>query len=284
MRGTLCLRVLIVLVALLGAAHILVRTSTYGAALSDSAFNHMSSAESLIAGEGLLSPGGRQVAIFAPFFSLAMAFLNLFGIEPADGGRFLNATAFGLLILASGLWLSRRLESRPVALVAAVAVMASVPLAHLASTIWSEPLFILFTSLALMPLESFLNRRSGTRALVLSAVFAALAAVTRYMGAALIISAVLMLLARRNVPVRQRLKHALAFGAISSLPLAAVLARNYLVGGTLAKDRSLASGQPLFDSLSQIAAVFYGWANPLSPTIWQLPLSPWWCRSRSIRA
>ena len=101
MRGTLCLPALIVLVALLGAAHILVRTSTYGASL-DYAFNYLSAAESLAAGEGLLSPGGGKVAIVAPFFSMAMAFLSLFGLEPVDGGRFLNATAFGLLIGASG--------------------------------------------------------------------------------------------------------------------------------------------------------------------------------------
>ena len=239
---------LIVLVAALGAAHILVRTSTYGAALGNDAFNYLSAAESLAAGEGLLSPGGGQMVIFAPFFSMAMAFLSLFGLDPVDGGRFLNATAFGLLILASGLWLSRRLESRPIALGAAVAVMASLPLAHSASTLISEPLFTLFTLLALMPLESFLNRRSGAPALVLSAVFAALAALTRYIGVTLIISAVLMLLSRRNVSVRQRLKHALAFGAISSLPLAVAMARNQLASGTLFGVRTEASDSPRRDS------------------------------------
>ena len=280
MRGTLCLPALIVLIALLGAAHILVRTSTYGASL-DYAFNYLSAAESLAAGEGLLSPGGGQMVIFAPFFSMAMAFLSLFGLEPVDGGRFLNATAFGLLILASGLWLSRRLESRPIALGVAVAVMASLPLAHFASTLVSEPLFTLFILLALMPLESFLNRRSGAPALVLSAVFAALAALTRYIGVTLIISGVLMLLSRRNVPVRQRLKHALAFGAISSLPLAAAMARNQLASGTLFGVRTEAagqgpSGQSLFDSLGQIVVVFHEWAGPLSPAHhWQLQLSPW---------
>ena len=275
MRGTLCLPALIALVAALGAAHILVRTSTYGASFSHGGPNYLSAAESLAAGEGLLSAGGGQMVLFAPFFSMAMAFLSLFGIEPVDGGRFLNATAFGLLILVSGLWLSRRLESRLLALGVAVAVMAAHPLAHVASSLDSEPLFILFTLLALMPLESFLNRRSGMSALVLSAVFAAFAALTRYMGAALIICAALMLLSRRNAPVRERLKHALAFGAISSLPLAAAMARNQLVSGTLTGDRSEASGQSLFDSLSQIAAVFYEWADPLSSTLWQLPLSPW---------
>ena len=279
MRGTLCLSTLIVLVALLGAAHILVRTSTYGASL-DYAFNYLSAAESLAAGEGLLSPGGGKMVIFAPFFSMAMAFLSLFGLEPMDGGRFLNATAFGLLILVSGLWLSRRLESRPIALGVAVAVMASLPLAHSASTLMSEPLFILFTLLALMPLESFLNRRNGVPALVLSAVFAALAALTRYIGVTLIISGVLMLLSRRNVPARQRLKHALAFGAISSLPIAAAMARNQLASGTLFGVRTEAvgqgpSGQSLFESLGQIVEVFSQWADPLFPIHWQLQHSPW---------
>ena len=275
MRGTLFLPALIALVAALGAAHILVRTSTYGAALNDDAFNYLSAAESLAAGEGLLTPGGGQMVLYAPFLPMALAFLSLFGIEPVDGGRFLNATAFGLLILVSGLWLSRRLESPPIALGVAVAVMASLPLAHAASTLLSEPLFVLFTLLALMPLESFLNRRSGTPALVLSAVFAALAALTRYMGVALIFSGVLMLLVRRNVPIGERLKHALAFGTISSLPLAAVMVRNQLVSGTLTGDRSTASGQPLFDSLGQIVEVFHGWADPLSPIHWQLQHSPW---------
>ena len=280
-RGTLCLPALITLItlitliALLGAIHVLVRTSTYGAALGNDAFNYLSAAESLAAGEGLLSPGGGQMVLFAPFFSMAMAFLSLFGIEPVDGGRFLNATAFGLLILVSGLWLSRRLESRPLALGVALAVMAALPLAHAASTLMSEPLFILFTLLALMPLESFLNRRSGTPALVLSAVFAAFAALTRYIGPALIICAVLMLLSRRDTLVRERLKHALVFGAISSLPLAAVMVRNLLVSGILTGHRSIASGQPLFDSLGQIVEVFQGWADPLYAIHWQLQHSPW---------
>ena len=270
---------LIALLAALGAAHILVRTSTYGAALGNDAFNYLSAAESLAAGEGLLSPGGGQMTLYAPFFSMAMAFLSLFGIEPVDGGRFLNATAFGLLILVSGLYLSRRLESRLLALGVAVAVMASLPLSHVASTLMSEPLFILFTLLALMPLESFLNRRSGTPApaLVLSAV----AALTRYIGVTLIISAVLMLLSRRNAPVRERLKHALVFGAISSLPLAMAMARNQLASGTLfgGQDRSGGNGS-VGDSPCSIRWARSSWCSTGGLTrcprsTLQLQHSPW---------
>ena len=271
--ATLSLPALIVFIALLGAAHILVRTSNYGAALDNDSMNYISAAESLAAGEGLLDPGGSKFTMWPPFFPMAMAFLSLFGIEPVDGGRFLNIAAFGLTILALGLWLTRRLRTPAIALGVAVAVMAALPLTHAASTLLSDPLFILFTLLALMSLESFLNRRSGPRALALSAVFAALAALTRYIGVALIFYAVLMLLARRDTPVRRRLKHALAFGAGSSLPLAC----NQLLAGTLIGGRgALGSGQSLFDSLGQIVKVFHGWADPpLFPVHWQLPHSPW---------
>ena len=256
---------LIALVAALGTAHILVRTSTYGAMLRSDTFSYLAVAEGLVAGDGLGS-----LAIFPPLFSMALAFLSLFGIEPMDGGRLLNAAAFGLLILVSGLWLSRRLESPWVALAAAVAVMVGLPLAHSASTLLTEPLFILFTVLALMPLETFLNRGGGKRSLVLAAVFAALAVLTRYMGVALIFSAVVLLLLRRGTPMRERLQDVLAFGAISSLPLAALLARNYLVTGTLTGNRAAALERPLSDSLAQIVAVFQKWADPPSLIPWQL--------------
>ena len=270
---------LIALVACLGTAHILVRTSTYGAVISNDTFRYFGAAERLVAGIDLGHP-----ATFPPFFSMTMAFLSLFGVAPVDGGRFLNAAAFGLLILASGLWLSRRLYSRWVALAAVVVVLAALPLAHSASTLLTEPLFILFTILALMPLESFLNRRSGRRALALAAVFAALAVLTRYLGVALIFSGVLMLLMRRDTPVRERLQDVVAFGAISSLPLAALLARNYLATGTLTGNRSAALGRPLSDSLIQIVAVFKEWADPLSLFPGQLQDLPWLAASLLLLA
>ena len=62
-----CFPALIVLTALLGAAHILLRTSTYGAALGNDAFNYISAAERLAAGEGMLNPGGgRNLRLSSP--------------------------------------------------------------------------------------------------------------------------------------------------------------------------------------------------------------------------
>ncbi len=263
-RTYVLVNLLLIGIATLGAAHILVRTSTYGAALGNDSMNYISAAESLAAGEGLLSPTGSPQVLFPPFLSMVMAFIGLFGIEPVDSGRLVNAAAFGLTILMSGLWLSRNLRSRLLVVGAAVAVVAFHPLSHLSSQILTEPLFILFTLLALMQMESFLNRRTAWTALALSAFFAALAAVTRYMGITVIFAGVLVILARREMPMYAKLKYAAAYGAISSIPLAIVLAHNWLVSGTLTGGRSLvASGQSLSDSLGQIYAVFGQWAFPI---------------------
>ena len=142
---------------------------------------------------------------------------------------------------------------------------ASLALNHVATSLLTEALFILFALLALMRLESFLNRDGGWPALLLSAIFAALAAVTRYMGLALILTGIIMLLAHRRSPALARLKHAAAWGACACAPLALVLVRNQAVSGTLAGSRHNVSGQPLLDSLAQAVEVFRLGILPTAP-------------------
>ena len=218
--------------------------------------NYISMAESLAAGDGLRSPGRAWSVYFPPFYSMVMAFFRWFGMEPADSGRLVNAASFGLTILVSGLWLRRRLRSRPLVLAAVVSVMTSYTLSSVASFLMSESLFILLALLALMRLESFLNLRSGRWSLAASIVFAALAALTRYMGVTVICTGALVILMRRGTPVYARSKLAAAYLAVASIPLAAFLARNWMVLGTLTGKRdALATGQSLSDSLGQISTV-----------------------------
>lgn len=249
---TLCVAVF----AVLGAAHILVRTSTYGAAVVGDAVAYLSVAESLATGDGLRTYSGGKFLRWPPFFPMLMAFISLLGIEPAEAGRFVNVAAFGLIILVSGLWLDRRLRARFLGLAAAAFLTTSFALSHVATNILTETLFILFTLLALMCLESFLNRRNGMPALVGSVVFAALAATTRFMGVTLILAGVLMLLTRWD-PLRAKLRHAAAYGVLSSVPLTIVLVRNWTVSGRLtAYEPATASWQMLSDSLSQTVDAF----------------------------
>ena len=251
---------LIVVLAGLGTAHILVRTATYGAVVGADAITFLPVALNFLAGEGWRDLAGTPMVQWPPLFPLLLVASGWIGIEPMEAGRWINATAFGLTILAAGCWLRSNLRSQWLALAATAIIAASVPLSHWASHLMAEPLFFLFTLLALIQLAAFLNQRTAAP-LWWAAVFTALAAITRYPGVVLIGVGVLVLLLPRARPLATRLKDAIVLGAVASIPLAGVLTRNWVVSGTLTGRRS-ESGHSLFDSLSQAADAFRGWVIP----------------------
>ena len=253
---------LIVVLAGLGTAHILVRTATYGAAVDGDSVFFLSTAMNFLAGEGWLNARGTPLVWWPPLFPLLLVALGGVGIEPLEAGRLVNAAAFGLTILAAGLYLRSNLRSQWLTLGATVAILAALPLSHFASSILTEPLFVLLTLLALIRLAAFLQRGERT-SLWWAAVFTALAALTRYPGVVLIGVGVLLLLLRRAPPLVARLKHAIVFGAVSSIPLAGVLARNWAVAGNLTgPSRTWVARQSLSDGLSQAVEVFGEWVVP----------------------
>ena len=248
---------LIVVLAGLGTVHILARTATYGAAVDWDSTIFLSTALNFLAGEGWRSFWDRPMVTWPPLFPLLLAAFGWVGIDPLEAGRWANAAAFGLTILAAGGWLRSNLRSRWLALAASVAILAALPLSDFASRVLTDPLFVLFTLLALIQLAAFLNRRT-TAPLLWAAVFTALAALTRYPGVALIGTGVLILLPTA------RLKQTLIFGAISSVPLLAVLTRNWAVTGDLTRATGGRDpqGQSLFDTLGQTVDVFRTWIVP----------------------
>ena len=151
---------LIVLIAGLGTANILVRTATYGAEVTTGSVAYLSTALNFLAGEGWRDFVDRPMATWPPLFPLLLVAFGWVGIEPLEAGRWINATAFGLTILAAGCWLRSNLQSRWLTLTATAIIAASRPLSDLASRFMTEPLFVLFTLLALMQLAAFLNRRT----------------------------------------------------------------------------------------------------------------------------
>ena len=251
---------LIAFLAGLGTAHILVRTAPYGATVGTDSTIFLSTALNFLAGEGWRDFTGRPLVSWPPLFPLLLAAFGWVGIEPLEAGRWINATAFGLTILVAGYWLRSHLRSRWLALVASVVILASLPLSELASDVMTDSLFVLFTLLALIWLAAFLHR-GGRTSLLLSAVFTALAVLTRYPGVVLIGTGVLLLLVRRAPPLAIRLKHAVVFGAVPSIPLAGVMMRNWAISKRLAGWRG-GSGYSLSDSLSQVADVFREWVIP----------------------
>ena len=251
---------LIVVLAGLGTAHILVRTAPYGTAVLPDSTMYLSTALNFLAGEGWRDFLDRPLVLWPPLFPLLLAAFGWVGIEPLEAGRWVNATAFGLTILVAGGWLRSHLRSRWLVLAATAILAASLPLSRWAAHLMTDSLFVLLTLLALMQLAAFLNRKTDAP-LWWAAVFTALAAITRYSGVALIGTGVLVLLVRRALPLAARLKHAIVLGAVSSVPLAGVLTRNWAVSGTLTGPRS-ESRQSLSDLLSRVADAFREWVVP----------------------
>lgn len=271
---------LCVLAAATGAAHLWLRASTWGLALNNDGVMYLAAAESLAAGAGLVNLEGDPLTGYAPFFPMLLAFLSLFGIEALTAGRIVNIAAFGLIILASGLYLGRRLKSRPLALGAAVVIMTSLVLSHWFSSFLSEPLFILLTLLALIALDAFLRRwrqgaSGGAVFLAMSVLCVGIAAITRWAGVALIFAAPLIIAARCK-PWRAGLKLATLYGFFASVPLAIALGRNWAVSATLTGPRPLASGQLLSDSLQQTAQELGRWLVPITAGPDPLPLPAGW--------
>lgn len=243
---------LLIAIAILGMVHLLIRTSTYGAAVAGDSVRYLSAAENFAAGKGWIIYDGRPILTFPPFFSMLLGFISLFGIEPIDAGRFVNIAAFGAIIAISGLYLGRNIRSRLLALGVAVVIMTSYYFSDFCSHVLTEPLFILFSLLALMPLGSVSDRRGEKRALALSALFAALASAIRYIGVTAIVAAVLVISMRRGKPMGAKLKDAFIYAVFSSIPITLFSAFNYAVSGTPWGNRHHVSGQSIFESLEQI--------------------------------
>lgn len=265
---------IILLLAVAGAGHILVRTATYGAGLTEDSTSLLSAALNLLAGEGLQHSRGAPLTAYAPLFPLLTAFIALFGVEPAEAGRWVNGLAFGLVILTAGLWLRANLRSPVIAVAATGLLTVAVDFNHHFATLMTEPLFILFTLLALMQLAGY---RSGGakegewrwRPLLLAAVWAGLAGVTRYPGIVLIFGGVLLLLLPgRGLTWAARAGAALCFGTAAALPLAAALGRNWLVSGTFTGPRRVSVGDTVAESLSRAGEVFGQWLLPAAGPDW----------------
>lgn len=252
------------LIAFLGAAHILIRTSRYDPLYASDAGIYTWYAEALATGRWEDENLKVSMENWPPLFPVILAFFRLFGIEPSIAGRYFNIACFGLTILVAGHWLHRFARFRLIAIGATVTIMVSYPLARVSSYVLTEPLLILITLVALIQIESYLSSKTSKPKLLLPIIVSALAPLTRWMGFTVIMTGVLLILMHRGLPTRLNCKRAAFYGAMSSLPVALWMTRTWFASGTLTGRRGgpgqyFGSGQSLGDSLSQIGEYSSWW-------------------------
>ena len=259
------LTLLIAAAALLGVGLTLAREVTYGVALQSDSFAYIRAARDLAAGDGFSRGAG--YSFWPPLYPLLLAAAGLGIFDPYAVAGPLNAALFGITIFIVGQYLRRRLPSRFLALWACLALALSIPLAESAANALTGSLFILMITLALIQTDKFLSE-GKTSSLLWAAVFSALAWQTRYLGGAVVVFVVLLLLFQSGPSLLQRARRIAGFSLITGLPMALWLLRNYLVSGDLTGHARMLD----YDLLGLAGDVFGGlWSWIYSG----LPLAPW---------
>ena len=259
-RRPLITNLFLAIMSAFGVLLVLLATSRYGPGLSPDSVGYIGTARNLMSGHGYVSYGDGVFALWTPLFPTLLAALGLLGIDPLDGARYINAVAFGLIILFSGQLFLLHIRSRALAILGTLAAFSSALFA-VSVTAWSEPVFVLLTILFTLYLSRFVDRLTICRLLVLSSL-AALACLQRYMGVTLVIAGLLAItLYARSSSLLSRLKRATVFGVLAGVPLAVWMARNYVLTGTFAGSMP-PSPYTYPENLLSAVAVLVAWFIP----------------------
>jgi hypothetical protein len=223
------------LVAAGGAPAVLMAARRGPGASSDSA-HYVAAARSLAEGRGYTERDGfgryAPVTHWPPLYPAALALPALAGADPLWAAPALGSALFALTLLLIGRMVYRRTGgSLPAALFAALAALSVVDMFRIHVMVWSEPLYIPLALLALYALARHLDA-PARRWLIVAALSAGAAFMTRYAGLALVAAGSLALLLWRSGAWRRRLMDGVLFGAGACLPMALWMGRNLAVGGT----------------------------------------------------
>ena len=254
----------IILAAVGGAAHILIRTSNYGPELDTDTWDYISVAENLTEGNGFKDYLQRNYVDAGPLYPMLVALFGLIGINPIEAGRFVNIIGFGLIILLVGCWLNRQVKFRFLAVVGSVLIMTSYSLSRLSSTLMTDTLFTLFTLLALFQIQSFIKSKDLPLSfLALSALFTGLAITTRYAGISIWLTGIISIFWKQHSRTFRRLKCAIIYGSLAIIPIGIWIARTWLFEETLVRYGNYDSS--ILDYLKKFSRLFISDILVLSP-------------------
>ena len=235
----------------------------WGIGLTPDSTVYIGAARNLIRKLGLVYPPGTPLTHYPPLYPLTLAGASFFGTDPLQSARWIHGILFAASTGAVG-YLFYRASGRSLVgwTLGSILLITSPVMLLIHSRAWSEPLFIFWTLLSLIALAGFLetSRRSS---LVFAAVFAALAFLTRYIGASLALAGAVSVFLLSKNPVLQRIRDAALFGAISVFPMVLWMIRNRLTAGT-ATNRAMiihpVTGEQVEGMLATVGAMMApGW-------------------------
>lgn len=254
--------ILSVLLALSTTIFVLIVTAPNGIALTPDSVGYIAAARNLSSGNGLTLFDSSPLTIQAPLYPTILSLLELiFGLDPLEGARLVNAALFGIVVYLSGLLFRRRLARTSLVIVGMASVALSPVLFSVSTYALTEPLFILWTLVFLLLLDEYLKKRSSAL-LILIAIVAALASLTRYFGISLAVTGAAAILFLHRIPLRSRMIHLIWFGALAIVPLGLWASRNFFLENTFFGGRD-PSPYPLHHNIYFALIRCLNWFLPL---------------------
>ncbi|HTL30215.1 MAG TPA: hypothetical protein VL282_13375 [Tepidisphaeraceae bacterium] len=253
-----------IIVSILGMLLLAYATQS-GPGLSPDSRSYLSGARFLLEGRGICNVNGDGNIVpmthFAPLYPILLAGTG-FGGDPLERARWIGAAFFGGSIFLGG-WLVFRAAGRSAlgGIIASVLFALSFDLVRVYVMVWSEPAFIFFMLGGFLLIANYLQRLR-TPLLALGSAAIACAFVTRYSGAALVISTGLVILLYPNRPMRRRLIDSMVYSVISIAPMIAWIVRN-LITAQSAADREAAFHPPNWNDIQLSLATLANWFVPI---------------------
>jgi len=245
---------------MLGLAH----ASALGIGVSPDSVAYVHAARSFLAGQGLttFSPNGGIVPMtqVPPVYPVLLASVAALGVDVALAAKWLSILLFGVTIVVTGAAVRRSTRSLLLSAFGGLLMLTSYDMLYVHSWAWTEPLFIALGLLALLLLAEYVEHPSLRRA-VAAAIVVAIAFLTRYTGAALLITGfVAIVLADRGTRGIEWADVA-AFLAVACGPMLLWLAWSIHVGAGVAH-RSLAWHPPTLRHVASAVDTVWQWLLP----------------------
>ena len=209
--------------------------NTEGIGVSPDSVVYIASARSLVAGDGLSVPNGidepSPMTHFGPLYPGLLALFGFLGLDGVITAKFLSALFLAtLLFIVAGLVYYATPKGSIAFLLAPLLILASEDMLEIHRYAFSEPLFLVLTSLGLFAFTRYLQVKAKEPLIGALGLFG-LAALTRYAGLAAVPTLFLGLLLFRKTKPLKRLLSAITLSLLAAFPLAVWFLRNWIRNG-----------------------------------------------------
>jgi len=221
-----------VFIGLIGSFWLWFATFRHGIGISPDSVGYMAVAENLLKGKGFISYSGELFIVQPPMYPIAIAAFSFFsGLSPVKSTLLLNLLLLPLTTYVSGKLAFLITKSFLVSLLVCFSIVFGVPINHVFTYAWSEPLFIFLLTFALLYMVKFIDS-DKKKYLVICSISVGFLTITRYVGIFIIIAFLMLLFLDIGKKVIKRRNEIDLFLFISSSPICFWAVRNYNLSGS----------------------------------------------------